>query len=398
MMLNSLDPEVAESPADLLISGSAGKAAADWANVDAIANILRELKNDESLHVQSGTASGVSGGSARSPRVIAINPVEKDVSTEFGNWLYVGTQTALPLLYEIYADAARKHFGGSLAGKLIVGGGMGGAGGAQPLAAALHGAAFLGIDQDAERIKRRVKSGYCEAMVNHLDEALRILKNAVRQRKSVSVGLIGNCSELFLELARRGVAPDLLTDYTSEPRSADQVQGIRDLEKLGTHFIDSLQAFDCLRPLTNRGLQLTTWIALSGERSDITRVDRLALDLFPDEEHLQRWLAIAGKYVRYQGLPARVTWFQKNDLPKLGHAVNDLVERGELSAPILIGFHSATPKFSAPDVASIHDGSCWVWDGGKANRPFESDAFVARAIVADGTSEAGNRLTVWPGI
>lgn len=268
MLLNSLDPEVAERPQGLVISDTTGKAAADWDSFHSIVALLRQLESNETLAIASGKPAGVSHSTSHSPRVVAANaPGQED----FGDWLYVGAQTALPVVYELYGAGARRHFGGTLAGKLVVGGGLGGAGGPQPLAASLHGAAFLGIDSDAERIKRCVKTGYCEVMVNNLDEALRMLKNAVRQGKSASIGLIGNCAELFPELARRGVVPDLLTDYTPGSTGAAQAQGKRDLERLGTRVIDSAKAHDLLLPLFDGGWQVTMWIALSGEPSDITR-------------------------------------------------------------------------------------------------------------------------------
>lgn len=394
MLMNSLDPEVAERPEDLVISGAAGKAAADWDSFHAIVASLRGLAGDESLRVESGKLAGKPRATARSPRVAATNTGSGEM---FGDWLYAGTQTALPVLYEIYADAARQQFGGTFAGKLVAGGSMGGAGGAQPLAAALHGAAFLGIDADAERIKRLVKSGYCEVMVNNLDEALRMLKNAVRQRKSVSIGLIGNCAELFPELARRGVVPDLLTDYATDPRSADQMQGIRDLEKLGTRVIDSGRGLECLRSFTDAGRQLTTWMALSGERDDIARVDRLALDMSSGEDHLRGWLAIARKYVRFQGLPARVAWFKRRALGPFGCGINDLVTRGEISAPILLGYHSTAPVMSAADAASLQNGACWAWVSGDRTATRAASGLSAQAIVADGTTDAAERLALWPG-
>src|SRR6184192_3932207 len=234
MLMNNLDPEVAEAPDRLIVYGGTGRAARNWECFDAIVRSLRGLENDETLLVQSGKPVGKFRTHEEAPRVLIANSNlvgHWSNATEFnrlerlgltmygqmtaGSWIYIGSQGILQGTYETFAAAGRKHFGGSLAGKLIVSGGMGGMGGAQPLAATLNGAAFLGIDVDSERIKRRMRSGYCDISVNDLDEALRILKNAVRQKQALSVALTGNCAEIIPELARRGVVPDLLTDQTS---------------------------------------------------------------------------------------------------------------------------------------------------------------------------------------
>src|SRR6516225_2496069 len=234
MLMNNLDPEVAEKPEDLIVYGGRGKAARNWNCFHAIVESLKSLEGDETLLVQSGKPVGIFRTHAYAPRVLIANSNlvghwsdwknfdELDRSglmmygqMTAGSWIYIGSQGILQGTYETFAAAGRKHFGGDLSGKLVVSGGMGGMGGAQPLAATMNGGAFLGIDVDPERIKRRVKSGYCDVMVNSLDEALRILKNAVRKREATSVGLVGNCADLIPELAKRGVVPDLLTDQTS---------------------------------------------------------------------------------------------------------------------------------------------------------------------------------------
>ncbi len=234
MLMNNLDPEVAEKPEDLIVYGGRGKAARNWNCYHAIVASLRSLENDETLLVQSGKPVGIFRTHSYAPRVLIANSNLVGHWSDWkhfdeldraglmmygqmtaGSWIYIGSQGILQGTYETFAAAARQHFGGDLAGKLVVTGGMGGMGGAQPLAATLNGAAFLGIDVDPERIKRRVKMGYCDVMVNDLDEALRILKNAVRKREATSVGLTGNCADILPELARRGVVPDLLTDQTS---------------------------------------------------------------------------------------------------------------------------------------------------------------------------------------
>jgi urocanate hydratase len=335
-----------------------------------------------------------------------------------GSWIYIGTQGILQGTYETFAAAGRKHFRGDLAGKLIASGGMGGMGGAQPLAATLNGAAFLGIDVDPERIKRRVKSGYCDVMVNDLDEALRILKNAVRKREAASVGLVGNCADVIPELARRGVVPDLLTDQTSahdpvggyipqglnvnqaaELRKADpesyrkralesigrHVEGMLALQKLGAVTFDYgnnirtfayeqgvKNAYDFpgfvpayIRPLFCEGRGPFRWAALSGEASDIYRTDQLVLEMFPKNEILCRWIELARKRVRFQGLPARICWLGYGEREKFGLALNDLVARGELKAPIVIGRdHLDCGSVASPyrETEKMRDGSDAVAD------------------------------------
>src|SRR4051812_5656209 len=234
MLMNNLDEEVAERPQDLVVYGGTGKAARNWRCFDAIVRTLRELKNDETLLVQSGKPVGVFRTHEYAPRVLIansnlvghwsnwekFNELERDGLMMYGqmtagSWIYIGSQGIVQGTFETFSAAGEKHFGGDLAGKLIVSGGMGGMGGAQPLAATMAGACFLGIDVDAERIKKRLKTGYCDFMVNTLDEALRILKNSIRKKEAVSVGLIGNCADVIPELAERGVLPDILTDQTS---------------------------------------------------------------------------------------------------------------------------------------------------------------------------------------
>jgi len=404
MLMNNLDPEVAEKPADLVVYGGTGRAARNWESFHAIVGCLKELASDETLLVQSGKPVAVFRTHEWAPRVLLCNSNlvghwnnwdrfhELDRlglmmygQMTAGSWIYIGTQGILQGTYETFAAAAKKHFAGTLAGKLVVTGGMGGMGGAQPLAATMNGAAFLGIDVDPERIKRRVKAGYCDLMVNHLDEALRILKNAVRKAEPTSVGLVGNCADLIPELARRGVVPDLLTDQTSahdpiggylpngmtleaalELRAknpdeykrhsmaamAAHVQGMLDLQKLGAVTFDYgnnirtfafqqgvKNAYDFpgfvpayIRPLFCEGKGPFRWVTLSGEASDIARTDRLVMEMFPENEHLRRWIQLAQKRVKFQGLPARICWLGYGERDKFGVALNDLVANGELKA------------------------------------------------------------------
>jgi len=409
MLMNNLDPEVAERPEELIVYGGAGKAARNWTCFHAIVESLRGLASDETLLVQSGKPVGVFRTHNYAPRVLIANAnlvghwnnwkvfgeLERAGLMMYGqmtagSWIYIGTQGILQGTYETFAAAARQHFGGGLAGKLVVSGGMGGMGGAQPLAATMNGGTFLGVEVDPERIKRRVKAGYCDVMVTDLDEALRILKNAVRKREPASVGLVGNCADVIPELARRGVVPDLLTDQTSahdpvngyiphgltleqaaelrgrEPEEyrkraldsiAFHVRGMLELQKLGAvtfdygnnirtmaseqgvkdayNFPSFVPAY--IRPLFCEGRGPFRWVALSGEPADIRRTDELVLELFPHDEILNRWIHLAQKRVRFQGLPARICWLGYGERAKFGLAINDLVARGELKAPIVIG-------------------------------------------------------------
>ncbi len=496
MLMNNLDPEVAERPADLVVYGGSGKAARNWACYDAIVASLRGLDNDETLLVQSGKPVGIFRTHEHAPRVLIANAnlvghwnnwekfgeLDRAGLTMYGqmtagSWIYIGTQGILQGTYETFAAAARKHFSGDLAGKLVVSGGMGGMGGAQPLAATLNGGAFLGIDVDPERIKRRVKSGYCDVMVNDLDESLRILKNAVRKREPASVGLLGNCADLIPALAKRGVVPDLLTDQTSAhdplggyvPQGLDvaaaaelrernpgeyrrraldsiaaHVRGMLALQKLGAVTFDYgnnirtfafehgvKDAYDFpgfvpayIRPLFCEGRGPFRWVALSGEPSDIYRTDQLVLEMFPQNEMLTRWIRLAQKRVRFQGLPARICWLGYGERAKFGIALNDLVARGELKAPIVIGrdhldcgsvaspFRETEAMRDASDAVAdwpflnamlnTASGASWVsiHNGGGVGIGYSQHA--GQVIVADGTPEMAARiervLTNDPGI
>ena len=498
MLMNNLDAEVGERPEDLVVYGGRGKAARNWECFHAIVNSLRNLENDETLLVQSGKPVGIFRTHSYAPRVLiananlvghwddwkTFNELERAGLTMYGqmtagSWIYIGTQGILQGTYETFAAAAHKHFGAGadLSGKLVVSGGMGGMGGAQPLAATLNGAAFLGIEVDPERIKKRLKTGYCDVMVNNLDEALRILKNAVRKREATSVGLIGNCADLIPELARRGVVPDLLTDQTSahdpiggyipqglsldeakELRQRDaeayrkramesiaiHVEGMLALQKMGAITFDYgnnirtfafehgvKNAYDFpgfvpayIRPLFCEGRGPFRWAALSGEPSDIHRTDQLVLEMFPQNESLCRWIKLAQQRVRFQGLPARICWLGYGERDKFGVAMNDLVARGELKAPIVIGRdHLDCGSVASPyrETESMRDGSdaiadwpmlnamlntasgaSWVsvHDGGGVGIGYAVHA--GQVTVADGTKEMASRiervLTNDPGI
>jgi len=486
MLMNNLDPEVAENPADLVVYGGTGRAARNWESFHAIVRSLKELAADETLLVQSGKPVAVFRTHEYAPRVLLCNSNlvghwnnwdqfhELDRAglmmygqMTAGSWIYIGTQGILQGTYETFAAAAVKHFGGSLAGKLVVTGGMGGMGGAQPLAATMNGAAFLGIDVDPERIKRRVKTGYCDVMVTSFDEALRILKNAVRKGEATSVGLVGNCADLIPEMAKRGVVPDLLTDQTSahdpiggyvpngmtlaaalELRKSDpaeyqkrsmaamaqHVRGMLDLQKLGAVTFDYgnnirtfafeqglKDAYDFpgfvpayIRPLFCEGKGPFRWAALSGEASDIARTDQLVLELFPENEHLARWIKLAQKRVKFQGLPSRICWLGYGERDKFGLALNNLVAKGELKAPVVIGRdHLDCGSVASPyrETESMADGSDAIADWTLLNALVNTASgaswvsihngcgvgigysqHAGQVCVADGTKEMGTRI------
>src|SRR4030088_1354449 len=437
MLMNNLDPEVAEKPDDLVVYGGTGKAARNWECFHAIVRSLKALAADETLLVQSGKPVAVFRTHEYAPRVLLCNSNlvghwnnwerfnELDRAglmmygqMTAGSWIYIGTQGILQGTYETFASVAKKHFAGDLAGKLVVTGGMGGMGGAQPLSATMNGAAFLGIDVDPERIKRRVKTGYCDVMVTNLDEALRILKNAVRKREAVSVGLVGNCADVIPELARRGVVRDVLTDQTSahdplngyvpngmtldaaidlrkknpdeyKKKSLDamarHVEGMLRLQKMGSVTFDYgnnirtfafqrgvKNAYDFpgfvpayIRPLFCEGRGPFRWVALSGEPSDIKITDDLVLELFPENRILRRWIDLARKRIKFQGLPARICWLGYGERAEFGLAINDLVKKGKIKAPIVIGRdHLDCGSVASPfrETESMKDGSDAVAD------------------------------------
>ena len=437
MLMNNLDEEVAERPQDLVVYGGTGKAARNWDCYHAIINSLKNLENDETLLVQSGKPVGVFKTHEYAPRVLIansnlvghfsnweqFNELERAGLMMYGqmtagSWIYIGSQGIVQGTYETFNAAADKHFGGDLSGKLIVSGGMGGMGGAQPLAATMTGAAFLGIDVDPERIKKRLKTGYCDFLVTTLDEALRILKNAIRKKENISVGLVGNCADIIPELAERGVVPDILTDQTSahdplngyvpngmtfeaalelrkkdpqtyQERSLDamakHVEGMLRLQKMGSVTFDYgnnirtfafqrgvKNAYDFpgfvpayIRPLFCEGRGPFRWAALSGEASDIAVTDDLVLELFPENRSLRRWIELARKRIKFQGLPARICWLGYGERAKFGLAINDLVKKGTIKAPIVIGRdHLDCGSVASPfrETESMKDGSDAVAD------------------------------------
>src|ERR1700741_2128624 len=496
MLMNNLDEEVAERPKDLVVYGGTGRAARSWEAYRAIVETLKNLENDETLLVQSGKPVGVFKTHDHAPRVLIANSNlvghwsnwEKFNELEraglmmygqmtAGSWIYIGSQGIVEGTFETFSAAGEKHFGGDLAGELIGLGGIGGMGGAQPMAATMAGAAFLGIDVDPERIKKRIQTGYCDFMVNTLDEALRILKNAVRKKENVSVGLVGNCADIIPELAERGVVPDILTDQTSahdplngyvpngmtleqalelrkrdpkayEAKSLDamarHVEGMLRLQKMGSVTFDygnNIRTFASQRGVKNaydfpgfvpayirllfcEGRGPFRWVALSGEASDIAVTDDLVLELFPQNRILRRWIDLARKRIKFQGLPARICWLGYVERAQFGLAMNDLVKKGKIKAPIVIGRdHLDCGSVASPfrETESMKDGSDAVADWPLLNAMLNTAAgaswvsihngggvgigyplHAGQVTVADGTDTMADRinrvLTNDPGI
>lgn len=409
MLHNNLDPEVAEDPERLIVYGGTGKAARSWPDFDRIVRALRELENDETLLVQSGRAVGIVRTHEAAPRVLISNSmlVPKWATWEefrkleamgltmygqmtAGSWIYIGTQGILQGTYETFAAAAAQHFGGSLAGRLVVTGGMGGMGGAQPLAATMNGAACLVVEVDRQRIERRIQHRYCDRLADNLEAALQMLNEAKQNKKALSVGLVGNCADVLPELVRRNIVPDILTDQTSAhdelngyvpngmpyaealalrqrnpaeyikrayEAMATHVRAMLDLQKRGAVTFDYgnnlraqaqkagvTNAFDFpgfvpayVRPLFCEGKGPFRWAALSGDPHDIAVTDDLVLQLFPHNQALRRWIEMARERVAFQGLPARICWLGYGERAQFGLALNALVASRKIKAPIVIG-------------------------------------------------------------
>jgi urocanate hydratase len=485
-LMNNLDAEVAERPDDLVVYGGTGRAARNWAAYDAIVRELQQLENDETLLVQSGKPVAVFRTHEYAPRVLIANSnlvgawanwehfheLERRGLMMYGqmtagSWIYIGTQGIVQGTFETFAAMADRHFDGSLSGRLVVSGGMGGMGGAQPLAATMNGAVFLGIDVDRARIERRVQTGYCDRLALTLDDALNICEDAREQQRAVSVGLTGNCAELLPEIVRRGVHVDVVTDQTSahdplngyvpaglsleeadELRRTDasgyvmrstesmarHVEAMLALQRAGAIAFDygnNLRKFaydagcadafeipgfvpEYIRPLFCEGKGPFRWVALSGDREDIRRTDDLALELFPADSTLNRWLRLARERVQFQGLPARICWLGYGERAEMGEAINELVKRGDLKAPVAIGRdHLDTGSVASPfrETEAMRDGSDAVADwpilnallntasgaswvsfhhGGGVGIGYSLHA--GQVCVADGTPEAARRL------
>ncbi len=437
MLMNNLDPDVAEIPEQLIVYGGSGKAARSWEDFDRIVATLKRLENDETMLVQSGRAVGVIKTHPDAPRVLISNSmlVPKWATwDEFrrlealgltmygqmtaGSWIYIGTQGVLQGTYETFAACARKHFGGSLKGKLVVSGGLGGMGGAQPLAATFNGAAFLGVEVDRSRIERRLQTRYCDRMTESLDEALGWVLVARQKAEALSVGLVGNVADVLPELIARNITPDVLTDQTSahdplngyvpngmtyeealELRESDPECYVKDsLNTMTEHMRAMLEfqrrgavtfdygnnlrgnaqeagvedAFDVpgfvpeyIRPLFCEGAGPFRWAALSGDPNDIRVTDQAVLDTFPEEKQLCRWIRMAGEKVAFQGLPARICWLKYGQRDKMGLIFNDLVRTGKVLAPIVLGRdHLDCGSVASPnrETEGMKDGSDAIAD------------------------------------
>ena len=486
MLMNNLDPEVAERPDELVVYGGTGRAARSWAAFDAIVDALRALEHDETLLVQSGKPVGVFRTHASSPRVLIANSnlvgrwatwdhfreLERKGLMMYGqmtagSWIYIGSQGIVQGTYETFGSVARRHFGGSLAGRLVVTAGLGGMGGAQPLAATMQGAVMLAFDVDGSRIDKRLETGYLDVKAATLAEGLALADAARREGRALSVGVVMNAAPALEELERRGVVVDVLTDQTSAHdmlrgyvpdmmslddaaalRASDEkayvaastatavrhVRAMLALQRRGAVTFDygnniRTVAFDAgvadafeirgfipeyIRPLFCEGKGPFRWVALSGDPADIARTDALVLELFPHDEHLKRWITLARARIHFQGLPARICWLGQGDRAKFGLALNDLVARGELSAPIAIGRdHLDTGSVASPfreteamldgtdavadwpilnALLNVASGASWVSFHHGGGVGIGNSLHAGQVIVADGTEQMRVRL------
>lgn len=486
MLMNNLDPDVAERPDDLIVYGGTGRAARSWADFDRIVSALQTLESDETLLMQSGRPVGVFKSHADAPRVIISNSMlvpQWATWDEFrrleaagltmygqmtaGSWIYIGTQGILQGTYETFGACAKEHFGGSLAGKFVLTGGLGGMGGAQPLAATMNDAIALCVEVDEARIDKRITDRYVDRKTADLDEALAWIKEAQANKQAISIALHGNCGDVLPELVKRNITPDVVTDQTSAHdalegyvpngmtydealalRKSDANKYVKEsVRTMGEHVQAMLQmkaagaivfdygnniraqaqdagvanAFDIpgfvpeyIRPLFCEGQGPFRWVALSGDPADIARTDRAVLETFPENEHLCRWIRMAGERVAYQGLPSRICWLGYGERAKMGLIFNDLVKRGEISAPIVIGRdHLDCGSVASPnrETEGMKDGSDAIADwpilnalvntccgaswvsvhhGGGVGIGYSIHA--GQVTVADGTEEAAARL------
>lgn len=486
MLMNNLDPNVAEIPSDLVVYGGIGRAARDWESYDQIISSLTNLNDNETLLIQSGKPVGIFKTHTNAPRVLIANSNlvphwatwEKFHELDqkglmmygqmtAGSWIYIGSQGIVQGTYETFAEAGQQHFGGNLKGKWILTAGLGGMGGAQPLAATMAGASMLAIECDPKRIKRRLETSYLDVQANNLDEALNIITKHCAEGKPISVGLLGNAADIYPELVKRGVKPDLVTDQTSahdplngylpqgwtleqaealrqsDPQQvvtaakksmAIQVKAMLDFHHQGIPVFDYgnnirqmakeegvENAFDFpgfvpayIRPLFCRGVGPFRWVALSGDPEDIYRTDEKVKALLPNDTHLHNWLDMARQRIHFQGLPARICWVGLGDRARLGLAFNEMVRKGELKAPIVIGRdHLDSGSVASPnrETESMKDGSDAVSDwpllnallncasgatwvslhhGGGVGMGFSQHAGMV--IVADGSEAAAKRL------
>ena len=486
MLMNNLDPDVAERPGELVVYGGIGRAARDWASFDRIVAALKQLESNETLLVQSGKPVGVFRTHPDAPRVLIANSnlvphwATWDHFNELdrkglmmygqmtaGSWIYIGSQGIVQGTYETFVEMGRRHYGGSLAGRWILTAGLGGMGGAQPLAATMAGASCLAIECQASRIEMRLRTGYVDVQARDLDDALAIVERSCAAKKPISVALLGNAAEILPELVRRGVRPDCVTDQTSahdpvngylpkgwtlaqweEARErdpsgvtkaakrsmAEHVRAMLDFHRMGVPTVDYgnnirqmaleegvADAFDFpgfvpayIRPLFCRGVGPFRWAALSGDPEDIYRTDQKVKELMPGASHLHNWLDMAKERIKFQGLPARICWVGLGDRHRLGLAFNEMVAKGELKAPIVIGRdHLDSGSVSSPnrETEAMKDGSDAVSDwpllnallncasgatwvslhhGGGVGMGFSQHSGMV--IVCDGTPEAARRI------
>jgi urocanate hydratase len=486
MLMNNLDPDVAEKPSELVVYGGIGRAARDWASFDRIVAALRQLEPDETLLIQSGKPVGVFTTHSDAPRVLIANSNlvphwatwEKFQELDrkglmmygqmtAGSWIYIGSQGIVQGTYETFVEVGRRHYDGDLAGKWILTAGLGGMGGAQPLAATMAGASMLAVECQASRIEMRLRTGYLDVAAKDLDEALAIIERSCRDREPRSVGVLGNAAEIFPELVRRGVRPDVVTDQTSahdpvngylpkgwtlaqwerqresDPAGltraarqsmAEHVRAMLEFHQRGIPVLDYgnnirqmayeegvTHAFDFpgfvpayIRPLFCRGIGPFRWCALSGDPEDIYRTDAKVKELLPNNRHLHHWLDMARARIKFQGLPSRICWVGLGDRHRLGLAFNEMVARGELKAPIVIGRdHLDSGSVASPnrETEAMRDGSDAISDwpilnallncaagatwvsfhhGGGVGMGFSQHAGMV--IVCDGSKAASERL------
>ncbi|MBS0960472.1 urocanate hydratase [Acetobacter thailandicus] len=486
MLMNNLDPEVAERPSELVVYGGIGRAARNWACYDQIVASLHELEDDQTLLVQSGKPVGVFRTHADAPRVLIANSnivphwANWDKFNELdrmglmmygqmtaGSWIYIGSQGIVQGTYETFVEMGRQYYGGSLKGRWILTGGLGGMSGAQPLAAVMAGASMLAVECEPGRIQKRLDTGYLDCRVDTLDEALELITAACAEGKAISVGLLGNTAEIFPELVRRGVRPDAVTDQTSahDPRNGylpkgwtleeaeqkrltdpaavekaarqsmrEHVEAMVAFHRMGIPTFDygnniRQMAFEegledafafpgfvpaYIRPLFCRGIGPFRWAALSGDPEDIYKTDQKVKELLPDDVHLHNWMDMAREKIHFQGLPSRICWVGLGDRHRLGLAFNEMVAKGELKGPIVIGRdHLDSGSVASPnrETEAMRDGSDTVSDwpllnallntasgatwvslhhGGGVGMGFSQHSGMV--IVADGTAEAARRL------
>ncbi|MBL8995896.1 MAG: urocanate hydratase [Gemmatimonadetes bacterium] len=486
MLMNNLDPEVAERPDDLVVYGGTGKAARDWDAFDAIVTSLRALEDDETLLVQSGKPVAVFRTHRHAPRVLIANSnlvgrfatwdhfraLEREGLMMYGqmtagSWIYIGSQGIVQGTYETFGALARKHFGGTLAGRFVLTAGLGGMGGAQPLAATMNDAAILGVEVDPSRIEKRLKTGYCDKMTADLDEAMRWIREAQGAKRGLSVGLVGNAADVLPRMVEEGIIPDVVTDQTSahdmlhgyvphgmslaeaaalrsrdaaayvERSTASAVRHVRAMRamqdkgaiafdygnNIRTVALDAgvTDAFripgfvpEYVRPLFCEGKGPFRWAALSGDPADIARTDELVLEMFPEDAHLRRWITMARERIHFQGLPARICWLGQGERARFGVALNDLVTKGEISAPIVIGRdHLDTGSVASPfretegmkdgtdavadwailnALLNVASGATWVSFHHGGGVGIGNSLHAGQVILADGTPEMRVRL------